>query len=154
MMLKIQLSITEIHKILKYINKENYFNHNISQYYCFYCIFDQINAALVSIRDFFQKHYKNLPTWSWCAFNVLLMCFFLFKWGDHHHSGEEHPYETARIPTTIAHGSSPLRDVHTWTAQTETNPGQEDCTDTVRSRVGGCHGQEPKMGRSRRDNRV
>ncbi len=23
--------------------------NNISQYYCFYCIFDQINAALVSI---------------------------------------------------------------------------------------------------------
>ncbi len=29
--------------------------NNISQYYCFYCIFDQINAAVVSIRDF-QKH--------------------------------------------------------------------------------------------------
>ncbi len=29
--------------------------HNISQYYCFYCIFNQINAALVSIRDVFQK---------------------------------------------------------------------------------------------------
>ncbi len=27
---------------------------NISQY--FYCIFDQINAAFVSIRDLFQKH--------------------------------------------------------------------------------------------------
>ncbi len=24
---------------------------NISQYYSFYCIFDQINAALVSIKD-------------------------------------------------------------------------------------------------------
>jgi len=29
---------------------------NISQYYCSYCIFNQINAALVNIRDFFQKH--------------------------------------------------------------------------------------------------
>ncbi len=27
--------------------------HNIT---VFYCIFDQINAALVSRRDFFQKH--------------------------------------------------------------------------------------------------
>ncbi len=33
---------------------------NISKLYCFYCIFDQINAALVSRRDF-QKHKKN-PT--------------------------------------------------------------------------------------------
>ncbi len=24
--------------------------NNISQYYCFYCIFDQINAALVDIK--------------------------------------------------------------------------------------------------------
>jgi len=24
---------------------------NISQYYCFYCIFDQLNASLVSLRD-------------------------------------------------------------------------------------------------------
>ncbi len=30
--------------------------------YCFYCIFDQINAALVSIRDSYQKHFlKNTP---------------------------------------------------------------------------------------------
>jgi len=26
---------------------------NISQYYCFYCIFDQLNASLMSIRDLF-----------------------------------------------------------------------------------------------------
>ncbi len=25
---------------------------------CFYCIFCQINAALVSIRDFFEKYLK------------------------------------------------------------------------------------------------
>ncbi len=30
--------------------------NNISQYRC---IFDQINAALVSIRDFFQKHKSS-----------------------------------------------------------------------------------------------
>ncbi len=33
--------------------------NNISQYYSFYCIFDQINAALVCIRNLFQKHLKN-----------------------------------------------------------------------------------------------
>jgi len=26
-----------------------------SQYYCFYCIFNQTNATLVSIRNFFKK---------------------------------------------------------------------------------------------------
>ncbi len=30
--------------------------YNISQYYCFYCIFDQINTALMNIWDFIQKH--------------------------------------------------------------------------------------------------
>ncbi len=33
--------------------------NNISQYFSFYCIFDEMNAALVSIRDFFQKHNKS-----------------------------------------------------------------------------------------------
>ncbi len=33
--------------------------NNILQYCCFYCIFDQINAALVSIRGVFRKHYKK-----------------------------------------------------------------------------------------------
>ncbi len=32
--------------------KSSYFVKNTSQYYCFYCIFDQINAASVSIQDF------------------------------------------------------------------------------------------------------
>ncbi len=35
--------------------ENSYFNcNNISQYYCFYGIFDQISAALVTKRDFFQ----------------------------------------------------------------------------------------------------
>ncbi len=29
------------------------------QYDCFYCIFDQINAALVSMRDKNMKHKKK-----------------------------------------------------------------------------------------------
>ncbi len=55
-MLKIQLCITEIHYGSKYIQIEfkllNYiFNStNISQYYCFCCNLDQINAGLVTRR--------------------------------------------------------------------------------------------------------
>ncbi len=43
---------------LKYIKMKNcYLNsNNISQYCNFYCIFHQINAALISIRDFFKEH--------------------------------------------------------------------------------------------------
>ncbi len=57
MILKIQLW-SQQSDILKYITIENsYFQ---LQYYFtilqFYCIFNQINAALVSIKDFFQKH--------------------------------------------------------------------------------------------------
>ncbi len=48
--------ITRINSILKYIKIENSLHcNNISQYYSF-AIFDQINAALVRTRDFFQKH--------------------------------------------------------------------------------------------------
>ncbi len=52
------ICITEINDILKYMQIENsYLNcNNFSQYYRFDCIFDHINAALVSIRGFFQKH--------------------------------------------------------------------------------------------------
>jgi len=41
--------------MLKYIKPENNYkkkNHNITT---FYCIFDQINAAMLSMRDVFQK---------------------------------------------------------------------------------------------------
>ncbi len=45
--------VTAINYILKYIQIENiYFKlYTISQYYCYYCIFDEINAALVSRRS-------------------------------------------------------------------------------------------------------
>ncbi len=36
--------------------------NNLSQYYCFYCIIDQINATLVDITGFFQKHHFIDPT--------------------------------------------------------------------------------------------
>ncbi len=48
-----------INYMLTYIQITNSyfkFKKNISQYYCFYCIFGQINGALVSIRVLFQKH--------------------------------------------------------------------------------------------------
>ncbi len=32
-----------------------FYCNNVLQYYCFYCIFDQINAALMSIRDLFKN---------------------------------------------------------------------------------------------------
>ncbi len=56
-MLKIQLYVTGIKYVLKY--KTVVLNcNNISQYYYFYCICYQINAASVSIRYFFIKN-KN-----------------------------------------------------------------------------------------------
>ncbi len=52
-------AIIEIKYILKYILDCN----KISQY----CISDQINAGLVSIRDPFQKHLKKSPIFErWC----------------------------------------------------------------------------------------
>ncbi len=59
MMPEFQLCITGInYNILK--KKTAILNcNNISQYYRFFCIFDQINAALVIRRDFFQKHLKK-----------------------------------------------------------------------------------------------
>ncbi len=46
--------ITGKNYIWKYIQNYNFFNfNNISQYYCFYWILIQINAAWVSLRNFF-----------------------------------------------------------------------------------------------------
>ncbi len=52
---KISFTITRINYILKYMKiKTVIFGYNnITQYYSFYCIFDQINAASVSIKGFF-----------------------------------------------------------------------------------------------------
>ncbi len=38
--------------------------NSVLQYYCLYCISNQINIALVSIKDFLQKQnkQKNVPT--------------------------------------------------------------------------------------------
>ncbi len=50
-MLKIQLCIKGINDIFKYIKTIILNSNNISQSYYFYSIFDQINAALRSIRN-------------------------------------------------------------------------------------------------------
>ncbi len=59
--------------------------HNITvfscnaSYYCFNCIFNQINATLVSIRDFFQKHGlidPNLLNGSVCEYTSQRNSFF------------------------------------------------------------------------------
>ncbi len=55
-----EVMITGINYILKYIlmKKTVILNcNNISQYYCFYCIFDPINVSLVSIGSF-KKNTK------------------------------------------------------------------------------------------------
>ncbi len=58
--MKCFLSSKSAYCILKYIKLEN--NHfKLKILYTilvFYCIFHQINAAIVSIRDFFQEHKK------------------------------------------------------------------------------------------------
>ncbi len=60
-MLKISFAITGINYILKYIKYiTGILNYNISQIYNILKN-NQINAALMSIRDFFQKHKKILP---------------------------------------------------------------------------------------------
>ncbi len=58
MMLKIQLRITGINYILQYIQIRKVIlnGKNISQYNCFTVFFKQINIALVSRREFFQKY--------------------------------------------------------------------------------------------------
>jgi len=52
-------AITLINNIVKYHQCIlNCKKKNISQYYCFYCIFDQINAAKVNIRLLLKTYFK------------------------------------------------------------------------------------------------
>ncbi len=62
----------------KYIKKNTVIlnSSNILQYYFFYCIFDQINAAFVSIRDFFQ--ISSIISFS--VFNLYLVLFICQIW--------------------------------------------------------------------------
>ncbi len=61
---KISFDITWIilFLFLIHIEKNTSNCNDIPQYYCFYCIVDQINEALVTIRDFFQKQKVILPS--------------------------------------------------------------------------------------------
>ncbi len=62
MMLIIQLCIMGINYILKCITIKKTVDlncNNISRFYSFYCTFNQITAALVSRKYFFQKLLTN-----------------------------------------------------------------------------------------------
>ncbi len=65
MMLKIQLYITGINYILQYSNIEIIYFKLYSYFtiLLFYCIFDQIKAALMSIRDFQPQTVVYLDTY-------------------------------------------------------------------------------------------
>ncbi len=51
---------------------------NISEYCCFYCIFNQIIAALVSIRNFFHSTITITIIQFECSFALILICIFMF----------------------------------------------------------------------------
>ncbi len=73
MILKIQLCHhrNKLHFTIDSHTKSYLNGNNISQYYRFFkCIFDQINAAVMSIRDFF----KNIK-----MFTELLMAVYMYK---------------------------------------------------------------------------
>ncbi len=61
---------------------------NISQYYWFYCIFDQINAALVSIRDF-QRHNILTPHF----WTVVYITIFVGQNNDVLHNDSQLPFK-------------------------------------------------------------
>uniref|UniRef100_A0A672PXX4 Ral guanine nucleotide dissociation stimulator-like 1 n=1 Tax=Sinocyclocheilus grahami TaxID=75366 RepID=A0A672PXX4_SINGR len=61
---------------------------NISHYYCFYCIFDQINEALVSRRDFFQ--------------NICLKGSPVQEWGEEHENGAVFGITLRREPVQLS----------------------------------------------------
>ncbi len=55
-MLKIQLCVTGINYASNYIQIEKELFLIVIKKTVFYCVFDQINAALLSIRESFQNH--------------------------------------------------------------------------------------------------
>ncbi len=62
--------ITGINYIWQYIHILNC--NDISQYYCFYCIFDQIHLVLISISDFFQpKLFELYCTYKYQIYLIL-----------------------------------------------------------------------------------
>lgn len=67
---------------LKYVKiGKNIININIPQYYCVCCMFDQINAALVRIRGFFQfmtQSTRKSPL-QWVYFCLIQKCLLLIQ---------------------------------------------------------------------------
>ncbi len=69
--------ITGINYILKYITIEKSYFNNISQYYSFYCIFDQVNAALLGLLSKITPNFQYIQI---CilfvnVINCYLQCF-------------------------------------------------------------------------------
>ncbi len=81
---KFSLAITWIYYILNYIKTVILNHNNISQYYSFTVFSDQINADLVTKREFFQKQkllnhsiHKNILS---LKKSVSLRYTYVFKW--------------------------------------------------------------------------
>ncbi len=88
MMLEIQLRITWINYILKYIKIEKLFKIVIIFYIItLFLVFflDQINAVLVSRIYFFQKHKKTYP--SLYLFICILLYILIYKYNVSFKSG-------------------------------------------------------------------
>ncbi len=80
MMLKIQLFITEINDILQYIQIVILNCNNNLQHYCFYCIYNQINATLVSRKYFI---WKNLNFYKLLTGSIYI---YIYESGRHFYS--------------------------------------------------------------------
>lgn len=53
---------------------------NISQYFSFHCIFEQINVSLLSMKDFFQKQPHTFVVLVACFLCVFIFAIFRCKW--------------------------------------------------------------------------
>ncbi len=76
MFLEQQISILEWFLKDHVTQKTAIWNYNIFQ---FYCIFDQTNAALMSTRDFFQKHKIIIIHYVYCTAYATLLHTAILK---------------------------------------------------------------------------
>ncbi len=76
MLLKIQLNITNKLHFSIYSNRKVIFNcKNSTQYYCFYCIFDQISEHWWAEETFYGRLIKiNLSDFLYMQFNLMFVC--------------------------------------------------------------------------------
>ncbi len=91
---------------------------NILQYYCFCCILDQINAGLVSRRDFFKK--KNLTVQkrlNGSVYHICISYIYIYipvqPWWESKHSSSVR----AALPNLTVQNGSNICTAH-FTAQT------------------------------------